>query len=114
MARTTIGTKGPYKGPCPGPDGLPLANPDGQFRNLVPMVWRMKTKPRPRRTSKPRVRQLDLFDAAPIVPKSTWKQPRHDKAADPGWVYAFIDPQQLGVHVEIPKWLESRKPSTEQ
>lgn len=63
---------------------------------------------------KPKVVQRTLFDARPVVPKSTWKQPRHDKAADPGWVYAFIDPQQLGVHVEIPKWLESRKPSTEQ
>lgn len=78
------------------------------------MVPGKQAMPATKRTAKPkpkpkRIVQRSLFDKSEVKIKPTWKQPKHDKSKDPGWIFAFVDPQQLGVHVEIPHWLANRK-----
>lgn len=69
----------------------------------------MRTTARKRTsTAKPRTRQRSLFDKSEMKINPKWKQPRHSKADDPGWVFAFIDPAQLGVEVTIPQWMLKR------
>jgi hypothetical protein len=70
----------------------------------------MSTSARKRtRSSQPRRKQRSLFDSN--VPKllRKWRQPKIDRANDPNWIFAFVDPAQLGVEVEIPEWLERRR-----
>lgn len=53
----------------------------------------MKTKPRPRRTAKPKVVQRTLFDAKPMLTvKPNWKSPPHRKSEDPGWFWTWQPP----------------------
>jgi hypothetical protein len=64
----------------------------------------MRTAAR-KRTSKPRTRQRGLFDKEEVTIKRTWRQPKIDRQADARWIFAWVDPQQLGVEVVIPEWM---------
>jgi hypothetical protein len=65
----------------------------------------MRTTAR-KRTTKPRTRQKSLFEKSD-EPKllRAWRQPKIDRQADPRWIFAWVDPQQLGVEVVIPEWM---------
>ncbi len=67
----------------------------------------MRTTAR-KRPAKYKPRQKSLFDNSETKINPKWKQPRHSKADDPGWVFAFVDPAQLGVEVSIPEWMLKR------
>jgi hypothetical protein len=51
-----------------------------------------KPKPKPKRTV-----QRSLFDKAEPKISPKWKQPKHDKAADPTWFYTWQPPQAENV-----------------